>query len=100
MTYLAPSKANIRNIRDIHAALLDYASSSTRIELDLRNCEDVDLSFLQLIESVRKSASAGGKPVTLTRPVNDAVKTALKRAGFLDVLTSEDAKFWLHEGMQ
>lgn len=100
MTYLAPSKANIRNIRDIHAALLDYASSSTRIELDLAACEDIDLSFLQLIESVRKSAASSGKPVTLSRPANDAVKTALKRAGFLDVLSPEDAQFWLHEGMQ
>ncbi|WP_137154612.1 STAS domain-containing protein [Rhizobium sp. FKL33] len=100
MTYLAPSKANIRNIRDIHAALQDYASSSSRIELDLENCEDIDLSFLQLVESVRKSAAAGGKPVTLSRPANDAVKAALKRAGFLDVLSQEDAQFWLHEGMQ
>lgn len=100
MTYLAPSKANIRNIRDIHAALQDYASSSTKIELDLDTCEDVDLSFLQLVESVRKSAAASGKPVTLSRPANDAVRTALKRAGFLDVLSPEDAQFWLHEGMQ
>ncbi|MBB1250592.1 MULTISPECIES: STAS domain-containing protein [unclassified Rhizobium] len=100
MTYSMPAKANIRNIRDIHAELLDYSSSSTQIEIDLGNCEDIDLSFLQLIESVRKSAAAGGKPVTLSRPANAAVKTALKRAGFLDVLSTEDAKFWLHEGMQ
>jgi MFS superfamily sulfate permease-like transporter len=95
-----PPKANIRNIRDIHAELLDYASASNQIEIDLGNCDDIDLSFLQLIESVRKSAAAGGKSVTLSRPANVAVKTALKRAGFLDVLSTEDAKFWLHEGMQ
>jgi hypothetical protein len=70
-----------------------------RIELDLAACEDIDLSFLQLIESVRKSAASSGKPVTLSRPRTTLSRRRSSGAGFLDVLSPEDAQFWLHEGM-
>jgi MFS superfamily sulfate permease-like transporter len=100
MTYVAPPKANIRNIKDIHAELLNHVGSSTRIEIDLDACEDVDVSMIQLVESARKSAAASGKSIALTKPANDAVKATLRRAGLLDVLAQEDAQFWLHKDAQ
>jgi anti-anti-sigma regulatory factor len=97
MTYIIPSKVNIRNIRDIHTELLTYVNTNDVVEIDLDGCDDIDISLLQLIESARKSALSGGKPISLSKPANETVQSTLKRAGLLDAFSSADTKFWLHK---
>jgi hypothetical protein len=96
MVYIAPSKVNIRNIKDIHAELLTYVNNNAAIEINLDDCEDNDLSLIQLIESARKSADARSKTISLTKPANDIVQSTLRRAGLLEAFSADDSKFWLH----
>jgi hypothetical protein len=97
MTFIVPQRVNIRNVNDVGAALAAHVESSTAIEIDLAGCDEIDLSLIQLIEAARKSADAGSKSINLTKPANDIVQATLKRAGFLDAFTADDAKFWLHK---
>jgi hypothetical protein len=97
MVYVIPAKVNIRNIKDMHSDLLMYVKNNKDIEIDLNSCEDVDLSLIQLVEAARKSAEAEAKSISLTKPANDIIQSVLKRAGFFDALSSNDAKFWLHK---
>jgi anti-anti-sigma regulatory factor len=97
MTYIVPSKANIRNIKDIHADLLTYIKNNDEIKVDLDGCEENDLSLVQLIESGRKTAEAAGKPISLANPVSDSIKNTLDRAGLFEAFSKDDLKFWLHK---
>lgn len=97
MTYRVPEKVNIRNVKDIHGEILIYFKNNPAVEIDLDGCEDVDLSLVQLVESVRKSAAAQSRRVSLTKPANDMVRATLERAGFFASFTSDDARFWLHQ---
>ncbi|CAN7232933.1 STAS domain-containing protein [Rhizobium sp. LjRoot30] len=95
-----PARANIRNIVETHSAVLASLLEAEAVEIDLSDCNDVDLSFLQMVESARVYAKSAGKTVKLASPADGAVLETLKRAGFLDEITPEDAKFWLHrEGL-
>jgi hypothetical protein len=97
MVYAVPPKVNIRNIKDVHSEFLTHIENTAAIEVDLDGCEDVDLSLIQLIESARKSAKAGKKNISLTKPANDIVLSTLKRAGLVEAFSADDAKFWLHK---
>lgn len=97
MTYQVPAKVNIRNVKDIHGEFLIYFKNSQAIEIDLDGCEDADLSLVQLIESVRKSAAAQSRGVSLTKPANDMIRATLKRAGLFESFTGDDTRFWLHQ---
>lgn len=48
--------------------------------------------FCNWLDPFAKAPLRAANPVTLSRPANDAVRTALKRAGFSDVLSPEDAR--------
>jgi hypothetical protein len=97
MVYVIPSKVNIRNIKDIHSEFLTHVKNTAAVEIDLDGCEEADLSLIQLIESARKSAAAGNKSISLTKPANDMVLSTLKRAGLAEAFSAGDAKFWLHK---
>jgi hypothetical protein len=97
MTFIVPQRVNIRNIKDVCTALAAHVQTSSTIEIDLADCDEIDLSLIQLIESARKSANAGSKPISLTKPANDVVQATLKRSGLYDAFTAGDAKFWLHK---
>ncbi|WFS03605.1 hypothetical protein [Rhizobium tumorigenes] len=62
----------------------------------LANAE-ADLSFVQLIESARMDARAAGKRMRLASPATGSVLKVLKRGGFTDAQSAEDAQFWLHQ---
>jgi hypothetical protein len=97
MVYVIPSKVNIRNIKDIHTDFLTYVKNNKSIEVNLDDCQDIDLSLIQLVESARKSAEAEAKSISLTKPANDIIQSTLKRAGLFDAFSNVDAKFWLHK---
>jgi hypothetical protein len=99
MTFVFPEKVSIRNIKSIHSDLLTYVGNNKAIEIDLDTCQDADLSLVQLIEAARKTVATSGRTISLTKPANDTIQSTLRRAGFLDKLSPEDAKFWLHKEM-
>lgn len=60
--------------------------------IDVHEATDVDLTFVQLIESARRSASKDGKRLAIAAPVPPALRDLLERGGFLS--GGDSAPFW------
>jgi MFS superfamily sulfate permease-like transporter len=97
MTFSFPETVNIRNIGKIKEDVISNISNVEEIEIDLEKCSDIDLSALQLVESVRIYAASTGKQIKLSGPANAAVASTLTRAGFIERMSPEDRLFWLHK---
>jgi MFS superfamily sulfate permease-like transporter len=92
-----PSVLSIRNISDIHANISEFLKNSDDIVLDVPENAEADLSFVQLIEAVRRHAKNNGKAISLASPATGHILKVLERAGFLEAFDGDDTKFWLHE---
>lgn len=92
-----PETVNLRNIGDLKEKINTNILSVDIIEIDLEKCSDIDLSALQLVESVRIYAASTGKQIKLSGPANAAVASTLTRAGFTERMSPEDRLFWLHK---
>jgi ABC-type transporter Mla MlaB component len=84
--------SNIVAARDELAAALRQDGP---VVVDIDGASEIDLTFVQLMESARRKAVETGRDFTLQRPASGAVLEVLRRGGFLDDETSERAKFWL-----
>jgi MFS superfamily sulfate permease-like transporter len=85
--------ADIQTIVDIHKDLKGAFEKGKNVRLDLGAVTDVDLTFVQLVESTRKFAASEGKTFSVSTPAPEALTDLLKRGGFL--ATPDDRKFWL-----
>ena len=88
---------NIKNISDIHKVVLSSLSNNKETRLALDADAQVDLSFVQLMETARIFAEQQGKSLALASPAGGALLDVLRRGGFLDDLSPDAAKFWLHQ---
>jgi MFS superfamily sulfate permease-like transporter len=88
---------SIRNISDISSKITALFKNNNSVVLDIPERAEADLSFVQLIEAVRRHAEANEKTLALAAPANGHVLKVLERAGFLEAFNGEDTKFWLHE---
>ncbi|UAB77863.1 STAS domain-containing protein [Erythrobacter sp. SCSIO 43205] len=86
--------ATIGNAEQVRISLLDAIASDSEIELDVSELSEVDLCFVQLVESARKYASERDKSLSLTASANPAVSTLLERGGFLSEADSDFLTFW------
>lgn len=73
----------IRTVPEIAWQMAD-ALARGNLALSIPADCDADVSFLQLLASVQKSAEASGKIVRLSQPPAGAFRDALSRGGFLD----------------
>lgn len=89
---------NIRNISRFYPEILAALSGTKPLVLDLSGEPEVDLSFIQLVESARVYADRHGKALTLSQPAGGSLLNVLERAGFIENASHEDAQFWLHKG--
>lgn len=90
-TALSPSANNtqlllegqlvIRNAHIIKKELLSALNNSQNLELIFKNITRVDLSFLQLIIALRKSAVNTGKEISLHAASNQQVRSAIIKSG-------------------
>jgi hypothetical protein len=87
--------ATISNISDAHGILLAALEQNNSITIEIDDLEEVDLTFVQLIESARRSAAEGEHSVVLRRAAQGAVLQVLQRGGFLDPEDRDRANFWL-----
>jgi len=82
----------IRTIGPIHDALVDALARHQTVQLDCSGADAIDLSFIQLLLSARRSARDAGRQLTLAAPAGGALRAALEHGGFLP---SEGADpFW------
>jgi hypothetical protein len=98
-TFQCQKQLNIRSITDQHQILMAKIDDCQSLLLNVPQDAEIDVSFLQLIESARLYAASLGKKFSLERPADHALLDILSRAGWLSETNREIRKFWLHEGV-
>ncbi len=85
----------IRTVTETHAelsaALEAHAAVTARIDAEAA----VDLTFVQLIESARRTAASAGRTFALAGPAGGALLETLRRGGFVE--SAGQRAFWLHQ---
>ncbi len=82
----------VRTISDTHQRLASEFANTDTLLIDASDVADVDLTFVQLIESARRTASKEGKSITMAAPLPQALRYLLERGGFLSA--GDSAPFW------
>jgi hypothetical protein len=86
----------IRTAEQSHTVLLEAIRSVSAITLDCSQASEVDVSFVQLVLSARKTAADFGKGLKLSRPANAQLRSVLARGGFLRADSpADELRFWL-----
>jgi anti-anti-sigma regulatory factor len=91
---------DIRSIDNSFMKIKKAAADGASIEIDLTDVADIDLTFLQLIESARRSAALAGAEIRLSQPAEGIILDTLKRGGFLNDPADKRARFWLGQAGQ
>ncbi len=88
-------RIDIRSIHESFEQIKSAAASESGLQIDLTEVTDVDLTFLQLMESLRRSALEAGTALRLCHPAGEPIRETLQRAGFLSDPPDERTLFWL-----
>ena len=83
----------IRNISEAHRDLASALSASPAVQAQVAADAAVDLTFVQLLQSARRTARETGVAFALTAPAEGPLRETLERGGFL--AAAEDREFWL-----
>jgi hypothetical protein len=70
-----------------------FGDASGPLTADVADDAAVDLTFVQLVESARRTAREAGLNFSLLRPAAGQLRATLERGGFL--ATPDDQEFWL-----
>jgi hypothetical protein len=97
VTLTLPETLTIRNILSIKEEIVSALENNSSVSLDIEQNAQVDLSFVQLVTSARCYADTHSKGLMLTQPAQGDFLDVLKRGGFIDDISPEAAKFWLHQ---
>jgi len=89
------NNVTISNISNAHDILCVAIAHNNSIIIELDGLEEADLTFVQLIESARRSAAEDGRSIQLSRAADGAVLQVLQRGGFLDPEDRDRTNFWL-----
>jgi arginine utilization protein RocB len=88
----------VRAITGAHQEMLEFIKTKSSMTIELPEDCQVDLSFVQLVEAARVYAGTAGKHIALAKPAQGQLLDVLTRGGFLEGMSADDMKFWLHEG--
>ncbi|RIV80120.1 STAS domain-containing protein [Aurantiacibacter xanthus] len=92
----APCALNVRTVSAFADQLLADITNFSSVELDLTECEELDLAALQAISAARIHAADTGKTLSLSQPAHGALRSVLDRAGFTTDPSPADVDFWFH----
>lgn len=84
---------DVRSIEDAFAKI-KQASGPDGLEIDLSAVTDIDLTFVQLLEAARRTATETGAPLRLSAPASGFVLETLQRGGFLSDPPDARSLFW------
>lgn len=87
----------IRSINDIRIRMIDALDGHAQVTAKVADDAVVDLTFVQLMESARRSAREGGKDLRLAAPASGLLLETLQRGGFLAGDDTARRDFWLME---
>lgn len=88
---------DLTTIADAHQAIRTALAEHADVAIDVGDIAETDLSFIQLIESARRTAAERGKMLALTAPASGVLYETLTRGGFIKPGT-DGARFWLGQG--
>jgi hypothetical protein len=84
----------IRDMPQIHVRMRDILATHAAMAIDCRAVTEMDLSFLQLVLSARKTAAAARKGLSFIPPATGVLSDTLGRAGLAG---PELPQFWFNE---
>ena len=93
-----PASVTLRSSAEVRDALLAQLRPGQSLTLDCDALVEADLSFVQLVLALRKSADRLGMRVSLKEPASGALLQLLARSGFLTAPAGDsehDDLFWL-----
>ena len=90
-----PKSVTISNISVAHDLIMSGMSGEGDVNVDLSSLGEVDLAFVQIIESARRAAEERGRTIRLLQPAQGALLQVLQRGGFLDPDDQARSDFWL-----
>lgn len=93
-----PASATLRSSAELRDQLLARLQQGQSLTLDCDALVEADLSFVQLLLALRKSADRLGIPVSLKEGASGALLQLLARSGFLTAPAGDpehDDHFWL-----
>jgi hypothetical protein len=85
----------IRSIGDVRIRMIDALRDHAQVTAKIADDAVVDLTFVQLMESARRSARDGGKDFALATPATGPLRETLERGGFLAGDDMARREFWL-----
>ncbi len=83
-TILLEGDLSISNSKPIYEELTKHYLSFDNLTIKFRNVDNLDLSVVQLIESIRKEREDQKKEVYIDAQLEGEVKDLLQRAGFAE----------------
>jgi ABC-type transporter Mla MlaB component len=89
---------DVRSIQKPFRAIKKAAARGRDIQIDLAAVTEIDITFVQLIESARRSAAQAGTGISLTKPAAGMVLETLQRGGFLSEPPDARTRFWTGQG--
>lgn len=89
------AELTIRHIADLHAQVVEAFRDHETVTVKIAEDATVDLSFIQLIESARRTAAEDGLDFTLDAPAAGPLLQTLERGGFLAAADPGRREFWL-----
>lgn len=72
----------IRNMEALKEKLAPLTEQAEKLSMEVRNVESMDLSFIQLIQSLSQSMTANGKGLSVSLSLQKEVKELLEKTGF------------------
>lgn len=90
----------VRSAEQTRDWVMDALGQQACLVVDCQDVTEVDLSFIQLMLSARKSAIAAGKTLSLARPAEGPLRDALLQAGLIGTVdghSAADQTFWLNK---
>jgi hypothetical protein len=96
--FTIPASATLRSSAELRGELLAQLRPDQSLTLDCDALIEADLSFVQLVLALRKSADRLGMAVSLKSAASGALLQLLTRSGFLTAPAGDpehDDSFWL-----
>jgi len=76
----------IYTILEIKDNFLEAIEKYNELDVNIKEVDNIDLSFIQLIESLRKTAEAYGKTISVSAELTDETRDLVENIGFDPIL--------------
>jgi len=86
-TILFSGNLDIRNSGDIREQLLQIEPETETVQLLLKDTDNIDLSFLQMVYALIKKMKAAKKKVLFSEELNEEYEKIVKESGFFDAFS-------------